>query len=358
LDILNTNDYLVWDTSWRTLVKLGPFELPFELSILGLVAGFLLFSYISNRMAESSSNQKGKNKNRKNKKQREQEIPLWKGLGILAGALVLGQVLFYILPAPFGIEKIGPIEIRMYGLMFATAFLLGYLIERGILLRAGRTEEEIERLLTYILIGTVVGARLGHVLFYDPVYYLTHPINIIQIWEGGLASHGAAIGILLAFYFYLKKTPGMSYLWVADRIVIVVALGGALVRIGNFFNSEIVGRAAEVPWAVIFTGIDQIPRHPTMLYESLLYLFLFAILWYIFKKYKEHPPEGYIFGVFLIILFGGRSLLEVTKVHQAAFAQDWSVTMGQLLSIPFIGTGIWLLWKKVDWKEAKAPENS
>ena len=333
--------------------------MPFELSILGIVAGFVLFMYISSKMTEGSAKQKGKKRKarNRNRNKKQEDIPLWKGLGILAGALVLGQILFIILPSPFSIQQIGPIEIRMYGLMFATAFLLGYLIERGILLRAGRTEEEIERLLTYILVGTVVGARLGHVLFYDPVYYLTHPINIIQIWEGGLASHGAAIGILLAFYFYLKKTPRMSYLWVADRIVIVVASGGALVRIGNFFNSEIVGRVTEVPWAVIFTRIDQLPRHPTMLYESLLYLFLFGILWYIFKKYKEHPPEGYIFGVFLIILFGGRAILEVTKVHQAAFAQDWSVTMGQLLSIPFVGAGIWLLWKKVDWKQ-KAVQNN
>ena len=310
-------------------------------------------------MTEGSAKQKGKKRKarNRNRNKKQEDIPLWKGLGILAGALVLGQILFVILPSPFSIQQIGPIEIRMYGLMFATAFLLGYLIERGILLRAGRTEEEIERLLTYILVGTVVGARLGHVLFYDPVYYLTHPINIIQIWEGGLASHGAAIGILLAFYFYLKKTPRMSYLWVADRIVIVVASGGALVRLGNFFNSEIVGRVTEVPWAVIFTRIDQLSRHPTMLYESLLYLLLFGILWYIFKKYKEHPPEGYIFGVFLIILFGGRAILEVTKVHQAAFAQDWSVTMGQLLSIPFVGAGIWLLWKKVDWKQ-KAVQNN
>jgi len=344
---LNNSDYFVWDTSWRTLVKLGPYELPFELSVLGIVAGFILFYYISERIAGDKKSRKGKRI-----KGDEPEIPLWKGLGILGGALILGQLLFAILPSPFALQQIGPIEIRMYGLMFATAFLLGYSIERGILLRAGRTEEEIERLLTYILVGTIVGARLGHVLFYDPVYYLTHPIDILKIWEGGLASHGTAIGILLAFYFYLKKTPNMSYLWVADRIVIVIASGGALVRIGNFFNSEIVGRVTDVPWAVIFTRIDSLPRHPVMLYESVLYIALFGVLWYIFKKYKEQPPEGFIFGVFLIILFGGRAVLEVTKVHQAAFAQEWAFTMGQLLSIPFVAAGIWLLWKKVDWQKS------
>ena len=348
---MNNSEYFVWDTSWRTLVKFGPFELPFELSILGILAGFILFYYLSERLAGDQNGGKRRRK-RKQKKSKEPEIPLWKGLSILGGALLLGQLLFAILPSPFSLQQIGPIEVRMYGLMFATAFLLGYSIERGILLRAGRTEEEIERLLTYILVGTIVGARLGHVLFYDPVYYLTHPIDILKIWEGGLASHGTAVGILLAFYFYLKKTPNMSYLWVADRIVIVIASGGALVRIGNFFNSEIVGRVTDVPWAVIFTRIDSLPRHPSMLYESVLYIILFGILWYIFKKYREQPPEGYIFGVFLIILFGGRAVLEITKVRQADFAQDWILSMGQWLSIPFVLAGIWLLWKKVDWQNS------
>jgi len=349
---LNNTGYFTWDTSWRTLVEFGPFELPFEISILGIIAGILLFTYLSEKWGKPDKNK------RKTKKRGDEkgEIPIWQAISILIGALVTGQILFAILPAPFGLEQIGPIEIRMYGLMFATAFLIGYMIERGILLRAGRTEDEIERLLTYILVGTIIGARLGHVLFYDPVYYLTHPIDILKIWEGGLASHGTAIGILLAFYFYLKKTPNMTYLWVADRIVIVIASGGALVRIGNFFNSEIVGRVTDVSWAVVFTAVDDLPRHPTMLYESVLYIILFGILWYIFKKYKEHPPEGLIFGVFLIVLFGGRAVLEVTKVHQAAFAQDWSVTMGQLLSIPFVAAGIWLL-KRVNWKEPQ-PEST
>lgn len=252
--------------------------------------------------------------------------------------------------------EIGPLQPRWYGIMFASAFLVGYLIERRLFLNAGRKEEEVESLLTYVLIATVIGARLGHVIFYDLLYYLRHPAEIIAIWHGGLASHGAAIGIIIAMYLYVKKKKEMSFLWLADRVVVVVATGGAFIRTGNFFNSEIIGKATDLPWAVIFSRVDMVPRHPTMLYEALLCLVTFGVLWFIYKKYKNHPPEGALFGTFLVLLFTGRFLLEFTKVNQAGFAADWAINMGQWLSIPLVAAGIWLIWKKVDWSNRQKRE--
>ena len=145
----------------------------------------------------------------------------------------------------------------------------------------------IEQLAIYMIFGTVIGARLGHILFYNPEYYFSHPLEILMVWKGGLASHGAAIGILIALYLYVKKKKE-SFLWLMDRIVIVVALGGSFIRLGNLFNSEIIGKPATVPWAFIFTRIDNVPRHPTQLYESLAYLIIFFILIIIYKnKYKQ-----------------------------------------------------------------------
>ena len=253
--------------------------------------------------------------------------------------------------------SLGPLEPRWYGILFASAFVIGFFLMRNMYRAADRTMEELDKLLTYVMIGTVVGARLGHVLFYDPYYYFVQqPDQILAIWNGGLASHGAAIGIILAMYFYVKKVEKMSFLWLADRVVIVVATGGACIRLGNFINSEILGKPTDLPWAVIFKNAPQlsaaqqmIPRHPTMLYEALLCIGIFAILWIIYKKYNTQPPEGSLFGSFLVLLFGGRFLLEYTKLNQAAFAGDWMFNMGQWLSIPLIAIGVWLIFKKVDW---------
>ena len=346
---MNTSEYFIWEYA-PTLVKIGPIELPFEVTLIGLIASVLLYFYIYNTFLDPNT---GKNtKGRRAKKQDGDEgspVPLWKSLAWLAGLVLAGQIVFFIVPV-LRFETIGPIEIRWYGLLFAMAFLFGYYIERGIFIRASRTEEEIESLLSYMLIATVIGARLGHCLFYDPVYYLSNPLKILAIWEGGLASHGAAIGILYSFYLYTKNKPKMSYLWLADRVVIVVALGGAFIRTGNFFNHEIVGHVTDVPWAVIFTRLGLDPRHPTMLYEAVLCLFVFAVVWWIFKRYRERPPEGSIFGTFLILLFGGRFFLEFTKVAQADFAGTWTLKMGQILSIPLIALGAWLLFSYVNWK--------
>ncbi len=210
--------------------------------------------------------------------------------------------------------------------------------------------EELDRLLIYVLVGTVIGARLGHVFFYEAEFYLRNVHLIPQVWTGGLASHGAAIGIIVAMWYYAKKTHGVTFLWVADRVVPGVAIGGMFIRIGNFFNSEIIGVPTDVPWAVVFTQVDMLPRHPSMLYEAILCLFVLIALWTIYKKYDQKPPQGSLFATFLILLFGGRFFLEFAKVTLADFLEGATLDMGQLLSIPLVLIGIWILWKHVNWK--------
>lgn len=252
------------------------------------------------------------------------------------------------------IFSLGPIAPRWYGVLFAGAFVAGYLFGVKMWKDAGRKVEEMENILTWILVATVIGARLGHVIFYDPSYYLRNLDQVLAIWNGGLASHGAAIAIIIAMYYLAKKTPKMSFLWLADRVVIPTAIGGAFIRIGNFTNSEIYGHETDAPWGIIFSNLPgpagMVPRHPTMLYEALLCIIIFAVIWTIYKKYKANPPEGSIFGVFLILLFSGRFLLEYTKIPQADFASDWMFNMGQLLSIPLVLIGFYIVIKIVDWK--------
>lgn len=337
---MQSSDHIVWNVD-PTAINLGSIPLPFPLAIWGLIAAVVIFFWGYSKLVPDTSG----------RKKEPAEPDVWKVIALGIGALIGGQLLFLILPSP-AIEQIGPIQMRWYGVLFASSFIVGYLLMRNMYTAAGRTQEELDVLLTYVLIATIIGARLGHVIFYDLGFYLRNPGEIIAIWHGGLASHGAAIGILLAMYLYAKKFKDMSFLWLADRVVIVVAIGGAFIRMGNFFNSEIIGEPTELPWAIIFSRVDMIPRHPTMLYEALTYIGIFVVLWVMYKKYKTQPPEGSIFGVFLILLFGGRFLLEFTKVNQAAFATGWSINMGQWLSIPLIAAGVWLLWKKVNWKQA------
>lgn len=255
------------------------------------------------------------------------------------------------------IFELGPLAPRWYGLLFASAFVSGYLFGKKLWTDAGRKVEEMESILSWILLGTVIGARLGHVIFYDPAYYLRNLDQVLAVWNGGLASHGAAIGIIITMIILAKKHSGMTFWWLADRVVIPTAVGGAFIRLGNFFNSEIVGRESDAPWAIIFENAPSlnalertIPRHPTMLYEALLCILVFVVLWFIYKKYKNTPPEGSLLGVFLILLFTGRILLEYTKIPQASFASDWFFNMGQLLSIPMVLFGLYLVFVKVDWK--------
>jgi len=241
-------------------------------------------------------------------------------------------------------------EIRWYGLMFAIAFLLGSNILAKIFKIEGKPEKDLDKLTVYVIIATIVGARLGHCLFYQPDYYLANPMEILKIWEGGLASHGAAIGILTALYLYSRSRPGQPFLWVTDRVVIPVALGGAFVRLGNLMNSEIVGKPTDLPWGFIFVrNGEDFARHPTQIYESLFYFFTFYVLWRLYQKYQTKLPYGALLGLFLVMVFGFRFLVEFVKDNQVPFEDQLPLNMGQILSIPAVLAGLWLMarsWKK------------
>ncbi len=264
--------------------------------------------------------------------------------------MILNYITWNIDPEIF---HIGALSIRYYGLMFAFAFLFGYLIFTRALKIKRLDAEMLDQLLIYVAVGTVVGARLGHCLFYEPAYYLGNPIEILKIWEGGLASHGAAIGIVLAIFLYIRKHK-LSFLWLMDRIVIIVPLSGAFIRIGNLFNSEIYGTASDLPWAFLFvrdmvrdpnTGaiLPNVPSHPTQIYEALSYLLIFTGLFLFYRANKDKVRDGFIFGVFMIALFVARFLIEFVKNDQVRFEDGMQFNMGQLLSLPFILLGIALI---------------
>ncbi|GAB3535349.1 prolipoprotein diacylglyceryl transferase [Pontibacter brevis] len=251
------------------------------------------------------------------------------------------------------IFSIGPLSIRWYGLLFALGFVIGQRILTKIYVAEGRTEGDVDVITLYMIIGTVVGARLGHTLFYAPDYYLSNPIEILKIWEGGLASHGATIGILFALWLFSRRQR-FDYMWVLDRIVIVVALGGALIRLGNLMNSEIFGRPTDLPWGFIFyrsAEYSQVPRHPTQLYESLSVFLLFVVLYWLWNKYKAALPRGLLFGLFVTFLFSFRFLVEFLKENQEAFEDEMALNMGQILSIPLILVGLFILFKV--WQNPK-----
>ncbi|MGF1670001.1 MAG: prolipoprotein diacylglyceryl transferase [Balneolaceae bacterium] len=338
---MNTSEYFVWNTS-PVAFTIPEISLPFSISIYGLILAIAIYYFGSRKIWPEL-------KVKDTSKTPDIHIPVWKPILLFIGALIIGQLPFLIIDSP-SISSIGPIQPYWYGIMFASGFIFGYLLTGKLYRDAGRTQEELDRILIYVLVATVIGARLGHVIFYDLEYYLRNPMLIPAVWQGGLASHGAAVAILIAMYLYVKRTPNMTYWWLADRVVPGVAVGGMFIRIGNFFNSEILGRATDVSWAVIFERVDMTPRHPTMLYESLSCVIVLIVLMIIYYKYDKKPPEGSIFGSFLVVLFTGRFLLEFTKIPQAEFAATWALNMGQLLSIPLVIFGIWLLVKKVKWR--------
>lgn len=358
-------------------------------------------------------------------------------------------------PEPEIVPGIDWIPVRWYGLLFAMGFIIGQQIMFHIYKKEGKPQKDVESLTIFIIIATILGARLGHVLFYEPEKYLQDPISIFKTWEGGLASHGAAVGIIIGVYLFSnyfinisfsnfawkrKKRPGQRFLYVFDRLVIVVALGGAFIRFGNFLNSEIIGKPTNTDSGVVFAhdveqrlmwekGVDEvvithrsgdalekegeiyqpvnievkftkvldqevhvqrivagtlipiiqnykyisehiyqpvdigaetiitkergqytavipsyaIPRHPAQLYESISSFVLFILLFLLWNRYKEKTPEGLIFGIFLIVLFSFRFGYEFFKENQVAFEDSMTYNMGQLLSIPLILMGVFIL---------------
>ncbi|MFZ4706227.1 MAG: prolipoprotein diacylglyceryl transferase [Bacteroidales bacterium] len=241
--------------------------------------------------------------------------------------------------------SIGPITLRWYGLLFALSFVIGYIIMQRFFSKENLPITLLDELATYMIIATVVGARLGHVLFYEPESYFSHPLDILKIWEGGLASHGAAVGIMIALYFFARKNH-KPYLWAFDRVVIVVALAAFFIRTGNLMNSEIFGKPTNLPWAFIFTRVSDIPRHPTQIYEGLCYLATFFFLLYYYYKKNGNPRTGSIFGIFLIMIFGVRIFIEFLKEPQVGFENNLTFNMGQMLSVPFVILGVYLLLRR------------
>jgi phosphatidylglycerol---prolipoprotein diacylglyceryl transferase len=339
--------------------------------------------------------------------------------------------------------------LRWYGLLFAAGFFFGYLMFMRFFKKKGLSIDLLDQLTIYMVIATVIGARLGHCFFYDARYYLENPLKILMIWEGGLASHGAGIGILLGMYIFVKKFKVVTYLWLLDRIVITVALAGCLIRVGNLMNSEIYGLETRSNYGFVFTrplseairkdaeknygknllesidfirdplnpnaengkapmkmilnfkpavpasdigplansilvpfvrrldmiedynaiiapqvdnalelnkhqvriGMKGIPKHPTQIYEAACYFLIFIILMGIYRRKEETLNDGFIFGLFLVLVFGSRFFIEFIKENQSVFESGLPLNMGQLLSIPFVLGGIWLIWnarKKAD----------
>jgi prolipoprotein diacylglyceryl transferase len=244
---------------------------------------------------------------------------------------------------------LGFFKLRWYGLMFGLSFLFGVIIYKKMIQREKKPIILWDTIFIPVAIGTFLGARLGHCLFYDPGYFIPHFWEIfIPMKDGkltgyeGLASHGAAIGILLGLYYYSRKNK-VPYLWVLDRIVITIALAGCFIRFGNLMNSEIYGHETTVPWGFVFLRYETVPKHPTQIYESLSYLLIFVFLYLVYLKKRPPFRDGVIFSMFLILLFGARFCIEFVKEVQESFEEKLPLDMGQWLSIPLIVAGFVLL---------------
>ena len=255
-------------------------------------------------------------------------------------------------PSP-GID-LGFFMIRYYSLMFVIAFTIGWFLTKNIFKNEGLSDDKMDSLFIYVVLATLVGARLGHVFFYQPellkndFFSVFLPFSFKNGFEftgfRGLASHGAAIGIIVAMYFYSKKVLKKPILWILDRIVIAVACGAIFVRIGNFINSEIIGKATNSDFGVVFKQLgEDFPRHPAQLYESFCYVFVFAILYYLYWKTNKSKQMGYLLGMFLVLLWTVRFFVEFVKVAQVNERAEWVLNTGQWLSIPFILVGAYLM---------------
>lgn len=248
----------------------------------------------------------------------------------------------------------GIVEIRWYGLLFAIGFGLGYYIVSRMFRHEEKPAEWVDSLLIYLVIATLIGSRLGHCLFYQWDYYSQHPLDILKVWEGGLASHGGTIGIIIAMWIFSRRVTHESILWILDRICVPIALVGSLIRLGNLMNHELYGYTTDLPWGFRFiTNIPQwmagaepifsAPSHPTQIYEALTYLTLFVILMIMYRA-KAYQREGLLLGIFFIGTFLSRIFVEIIKnatVFMGGIGESFK--MGQLLSIPFVLAGIWLI---------------
>ena len=264
------------------------------------------------------------------------------------------------------IFRIGEKEIRWYALMFIIGFTVGYSIVKRMWKREEINPQWIDPLLYYTAIGMIIGARLGHCLFYDPGFYLSNPIEILKVWKGGLASHGGVIGIIIAIYLYSHKVSRKSMMWTFDKLVTPTGLVAALIRFGNLMNSEIIGKPTTLPWGFKFLKSPDYHRlvpkldmgcHPAQIYESICYLLTFALCMWLYFKKNAWKKEGLIFGIFLICIFSSRFFIEFLKFRQEGWEEQLvnaiGLNMGQLLSIPFILAGIFFVWKAIQKEDKK-----
>ncbi|OJV19726.1 MAG: prolipoprotein diacylglyceryl transferase [Dyadobacter sp. 50-39] len=237
---------------------------------------------------------------------------------------------------------------RWYGVFWAIGVLLSITATRYIFNNEKRPSDEVDKLTIYLMIGALIGARLGHVLFYDPAYYWQHPIEILPVslnpafhFTGlaGLASHGGGMGLITSAFIFARRKK-LDFIWLLDRIAIVVPLCGAFIRLGNLMNSEMIGIPSNMVWAFVFTSVDNVPRHPAQLYEAIYCGILFAVMLYLWRRKRDHWRNGTLFGVMITILFSLRFLDEFFKVNQESFENSMMLNMGQILSIPFILIGL------------------
>lgn len=256
--------------------------------------------------------------------------------------------------------RVGGFSIRWYSLCWLIGLLLAYLIVKRLYNEQKIKEELFEPLFIYCFIGILIGARLGHCLFYEPGYYLssvTHLVEMIvpihQMADGswkftgyeGLASHGGTIGLMVALFLYVRRTK-LNIWQVLDNIAIATPVTACFIRLGNLMNSEIIGKVTDVPWAFVFERVDLFPRHPGQLYEAIAYAILFFIGWFIYRKHPQKAGTGFYFGLCLAYIFTARFFIEYTKDIQEAFEADMLLNMGQLLSIPFVVIGVSCMLRK------------
>ena len=250
-------------------------------------------------------------------------------------------------------------EVRWYGLFFVLGLIFAIYIVHTIFKRENLPEKWFDSLFVYMMVGIIVGARLGHVLFYQPLYYLSNPLEILKTWEGGLASHGGVIGIIIAVWLYSRKVTKKSMLWTFDRVMVPTGFSAAMIRFGNLMNHEIYGGPTDAPWGFRFIEnipqwmkhgaepVFSVPSHPTQIYEALAYLLVFAITMYLYFRTDAKKREGLILGVGIFIIFVARFLIEYIKEVQVgaelAMREATGLILGQWLSIPFIIWGAWLI---------------
>ena len=258
-------------------------------------------------------------------------------------------------PSP-EIFKIGPLAIRYYSLMFIIAFMLGLYLMKKIFIKDKISLEKLDSLFIYVVIATLAGARIGHFLFYDPMFLIQKPLEVILPFKfspfqftgfQGLASHGAAIGIIIAMYIFSKKVLKKPLLFILDRLTVPVAVGAAFVRLGNLMNSEIIGKPTNSDYGFVFRKLgEDFPRHPAQLYESVSYLVIFAILMFVYWRTTKKQKLGYMFGLFFVLLWAVRFFVEFFKEAQVDERAEWMLNTGQWLSIPLIIVGLYFMYRK------------